>query len=68
VVRRVRVGRKALFELEPQPIEEVRNYLDRVSKQWNDALSRLKSLLEEWNSRPRLAPPPESEGKLTPQC
>ena len=29
VVRSVRVGRESLFELEPQPIEEVRNYLDR---------------------------------------
>jgi DNA-binding transcriptional ArsR family regulator len=43
VVRSVRVGRESLFELEPQPIEEVRDYLDRVSKQWDDALARLKA-------------------------
>ena len=47
VVRSVRVGRESLFELEPQPIEEVRNYLDQVSKQWDDALARLKSHVEE---------------------
>jgi DNA-binding transcriptional ArsR family regulator len=47
VVRSVRVGRESLFELEPQPIEEVRNYLDQVSKQWDNALARLKSHVEE---------------------
>jgi DNA-binding transcriptional ArsR family regulator len=46
VVRSARVGRESLFELEPQPIEEVRNYLDQVSKQWDDALMRLKSHVE----------------------
>jgi DNA-binding transcriptional ArsR family regulator len=47
VVRSVRIGRESLFELEPQPIEEVRDYLDQVSKQWDDALARLKSHVEE---------------------
>jgi DNA-binding transcriptional ArsR family regulator len=46
VVRSARVGRESLFELEPQPIEEVRNYLDQVSKQWDDALMRLKCYVE----------------------
>jgi DNA-binding transcriptional ArsR family regulator len=47
MVRSVRAGRESLFELEPQPIEEVRNYLDQVAKQWDDALTRLKSHVEE---------------------
>jgi DNA-binding transcriptional ArsR family regulator len=47
VVRSVRVGRENLFELEPQPIAEVRDYLDQVSRQWEDALARLKSHLED---------------------
>lgn len=47
VVRSVRVGRESLFELEPQPIEEVRDYLDQVYKQWDDALARLKAHVEE---------------------
>ena len=47
VVRSVRIGRESLFQLEPQPIEEVRDYLDQVSKQWDDALARLKSHVEE---------------------
>jgi len=46
VVRNVRVGRESLFELEPRPIAELRNYLDQVAKQWDDALARLKSHVE----------------------
>src|SRR6266446_7725547 len=47
VVRAVRSGRESLFELEPRPIEEVRNYLDQVSKQWDHALARPKSHVED---------------------
>ncbi len=47
VVRNVRVGRESLFELEPRRIDEVRNYLDRVSRRWDDALARLKSHVED---------------------
>jgi DNA-binding transcriptional ArsR family regulator len=47
VVRCVRVGRESQFELEPKPIDDVREYLELVSRQWDDALARLKSLVEE---------------------
>jgi DNA-binding transcriptional ArsR family regulator len=47
VVHSARVGRESLFQLKPQPIEAVRDYLDQVSKQWDDALARLKSHVEE---------------------
>ena len=47
VVRSLRVGRESLFELAPQPLEEVRNYLDEVSRQWDDALARLKAHVED---------------------
>jgi DNA-binding transcriptional ArsR family regulator len=47
VVRSVRSGRESLFELEPQPIEEAQQYLDHVSRQWDDALARLRSHVEE---------------------
>jgi len=46
VVRNLRVGRESLFALEPQPIKELRNYLEQVSQQWDDALARLKSHVE----------------------
>src|SRR6266404_37934 len=47
VVRNIRVGRESLFELEPQRLAELRNYLDQVSQQWDDALARLKSHVED---------------------
>jgi DNA-binding transcriptional ArsR family regulator len=47
MVRSARVGRESLFALEPKPIEEARQYLEHVSAQWDDALARLKSFVEE---------------------
>jgi DNA-binding transcriptional ArsR family regulator len=47
VVRGLRVGRESQFALEPKAIDDVRDYLKRVSKQWDDALARLKSLVED---------------------
>jgi DNA-binding transcriptional ArsR family regulator len=46
VVHSVRSGRQSLFEFDPQPMEEIRKYLDFVSEQWDQALSRLKSFIE----------------------
>jgi len=45
-VRCLRVGRESQFELEPKPIDEARKYLELVSRQWDDALARLKSFVE----------------------
>ncbi len=45
VVHSVRAGRENLFAFHPQPLEEIRQYLDFVSEQWDQALSRLKSLV-----------------------
>ncbi len=47
VVRSARSGRESLFELEPRPLQEARDYLDRASKQWDDVLARLKSHIED---------------------
>jgi DNA-binding transcriptional ArsR family regulator len=47
MVRSMRAGRESLFELEPKPIDEARKYLDSVSRQWDDALARLKSFVED---------------------
>ena len=46
LVRGVRRGRENLFELRPQPIDEARRALDRISHQWDEALARLKSFVE----------------------
>jgi DNA-binding transcriptional ArsR family regulator len=47
VVISLRAGRESLFELEPKPLHEAQRYLDHVSRQWDDALGRLKALVEE---------------------
>jgi DNA-binding transcriptional ArsR family regulator len=46
IVHSLRTGRETLFELDPEPMEEIKKYLDLVSKQWDQALSRLKSFVE----------------------
>jgi DNA-binding transcriptional ArsR family regulator len=47
IVRCVRAGRESRFALDPEPIQDVKAYLDYVSEQWDQALSRLKSFVEE---------------------
>jgi len=47
VVRSVRIGRESRFALERKPLDEVRDYLDLVSRQWDAALERLKALVED---------------------
>jgi DNA-binding transcriptional ArsR family regulator len=47
IVRCVRAGRESLFKFEPEPIEEMKEYLDFVSRQWDQALLRLKAFVEE---------------------
>jgi DNA-binding transcriptional ArsR family regulator len=46
IVHSVRVGRESLFEFDPRPMEGIQQYLDFVSEQWDQALSRLKSFVE----------------------
>lgn len=46
VVRSARSGRESLFELQPKPLVDARTYLDHVSRQWDNALARLKALVE----------------------
>src|SRR2546426_11735353 len=46
IVRGVRAGREKLFELDPEPIKQVGEYADAVSKQWDQALARLKAFVE----------------------
>ena len=46
MVHSVRTGRESRFEFDPEPMEEMKKYLDLVSEQWDQALSRLKSFVE----------------------
>ena len=47
VVRSIRSGRESLFQFNPAPIAEMKQYLDQVSAQWDEALGRLKSFVED---------------------
>lgn len=47
IVHSVRAGRESRFQFDPQPMEEIKDYLDFVSQQWDRALSRLKSFVED---------------------
>ena len=47
IVHGVRSGRESHFKFDPVPIEGLKDYLDLVSAQWDQALERLKSFVEE---------------------
>jgi DNA-binding transcriptional ArsR family regulator len=47
VVHSVKAGRESRFALEPKTIIDAQTYLDQVSRQWDNALARLKALVEE---------------------
>jgi DNA-binding transcriptional ArsR family regulator len=46
LVRSRRTGRETLFVVRPEALADAGAYLARVSAQWDDALARLKSLVE----------------------
>ena len=46
IVRSERAGREDLYVLDPKPIENLRSYIELVSRQWDTTLSRLKSFVE----------------------
>jgi hypothetical protein len=46
IVHGTREGRQSLFQFNPHPVIEMKEYLELVSKQWDIALARLKSFAE----------------------
>lgn len=42
-----RQGRESLWRLNPGSVEKAREYLDSISREWDDALERLRSLVED---------------------
>ena len=42
-----RVGRESLFAGRPEALAEARSYLETVSAQWDENLTRLRSLVED---------------------
>jgi DNA-binding transcriptional ArsR family regulator len=47
IVHSVRKGRESRFEFDPAPMDDIKKYLDDISTQWDEALSKLKSFVEE---------------------
>lgn len=41
-----RRGREHIWQLEPRRLADAHGYLDRISRQWDDALGRLKDFVE----------------------
>ncbi len=50
LARSIRQGRESVWHLEPNRLEEARGYLAKISGHWDDALERLRQLVEEGSS------------------
>jgi DNA-binding transcriptional ArsR family regulator len=47
LVHDLRVGRERLWEFDPAQIEEARQSLETIGRQWDQALGRLKAFVED---------------------
>jgi DNA-binding transcriptional ArsR family regulator len=47
LVRSSRRGRERVWDLEPGRLADAHEYLDRISRQWDEALDRLRKFVEE---------------------
>jgi DNA-binding transcriptional ArsR family regulator len=46
LARAERAGRERVWALRPERLEETRHYLNQISTQWDQALQRLRALVE----------------------
>ena len=47
LVRSTREGRERIWQIQTKRLGEVRRYLDQISRQWDDALERLRFAVED---------------------
>ena len=47
LVRDARRGRERIWELEPRRLESARRCLEGISRQWEDAIGRLRAFVED---------------------
>jgi DNA-binding transcriptional ArsR family regulator len=47
IVNRKHVGRESRFAIQPNAIAAARDYLTRISAQWDEAIERLRAAVEE---------------------
>ena len=46
LVQSSRKGRESLWQLKARRVRQARRYLDQISRDWDDALGRLRTLVE----------------------
>lgn len=46
LARGVRQGREQVWQLEPAPLDEARRSLERIAQRWDEALLRLRAMVE----------------------
>jgi DNA-binding transcriptional ArsR family regulator len=47
VISRDRVGRESRYAVRPESLAEAGRYLERASRQWDDAIARLRKFVED---------------------
>jgi DNA-binding transcriptional ArsR family regulator len=47
LARSVPQGRERLWQLQPEPLDEIRRSLDLISQHWDEVLARMKAAVEE---------------------
>ncbi|MDT8067617.1 MAG: metalloregulator ArsR/SmtB family transcription factor [Terriglobia bacterium] len=47
IVHSIRKGREIVFDFDPKPLVELKEYLEMVSRQWDERLARLKRFVEQ---------------------
>ena len=47
IVTSRRIGRESLYQVRPETLKQACDYLDRASRQWDEAIGRLKNLVED---------------------
>jgi len=52
LVHSARRGRESIWQLDRLRLEEARRYLDIISRQWDDALGRLRGFVESGDGTP----------------
>jgi DNA-binding transcriptional ArsR family regulator len=50
LVRSTREGRAQIWELQPKRLAEARRYLGQISDQWDEAIDRLRTMVEQEKS------------------
>jgi DNA-binding transcriptional ArsR family regulator len=47
LARGSRTGRESMWKLDPRRLSDVQSYLSQISQQWDQAIGRLRALVED---------------------